>query len=142
MVKMGGIEDQYLTQEQAEFPRTSHGFRPKALQKIALPEQEPPTAAKANNMGLGLNNFLEYKDSDYKKVQTSVPGKRRRHIVTNSIGLQPGSQYTESKAAAESQKTNTFDVLSHNIQSSKYVTERDRENDRDKARKHKTQVVI
>ena len=68
MIKMGGIDDQYLSQEQAEFPRTSHGFRPKALQKIASPEQDPPTAAKANNMGLGLNNFLEYKDSDYKKV--------------------------------------------------------------------------
>ena len=66
--KMGAIDEQYLPEGPGEFPRTSHGFRQKAIQKIGSPEHDPIPLALGSNQGLGLNNFLEFKDQDYNSL--------------------------------------------------------------------------
>jgi hypothetical protein len=76
--------------------------------------------------GLALNNFLEYNSgNDYKKVSTSIPGKRRRNIITKSMAAARGS-IEDYQIDENSRKLSNFDVLSHQIQISKYVTEKDK----------------
>lgn len=78
--------------------KTSQGFRPRA----------PTGEEHLGNMGLGRH--LEYKSTDYKKVQTAAGGKRPRRQVMN--------------------KSTANNALTANIEANKYITERDRVNER------------
>ena len=88
----------------------------------SLNTNEPLPLVQGNQ--LELNNFTVLAQSrDGKKVQTSHPSKRRRQIVTKSV-TKTASQAGDDDV--KSNKTNTFDILSLNIEHSKYVTDRDR----------------
>lgn len=112
---IGGSEGlNYLVDEQYHQgqPNTAHGNR-----------------AKQNNFGgnqLGLNQYLEYeRGTDYKKVQTAAPGKRRRQIMTKQQMQEPGKNPLENA-----------------INGGKYITQNDRNNDVEKMEKEQAQQIV
>ena len=101
------IEYQYHQGGNTKFPSTAQGPRQKKGQQV-------PQGADRNQ--LGLNAYLEYdKGTDYKKVQTAAPGKRRRQI-----GL--------TKPPNAGAPADAGGMLSA-IENGKYVTEKDRVRD-------------
>lgn len=112
-----------MSPKNGHLPKTSHGLRPKGSGSGEGTQPLQINYGSAANNQLALNDYLELdKSSDYKMVKSPIQGRRgRRQIMTKSHAAQA--------SATEHSRTNTLDMLSNNIQQSKYITDKDRENE-------------